>query len=531
MPKNFESSLAVFVSVFASPRSSSSTSSRKLFPLAVGDEVEPLALALDALVPRHLLERRGRKGDRGVGGAVGGHGAPAGRWARACPGKAQPIGCISGGQLGGSTGASSHFLAPPGDPATLMGLHTHSGIVSPEARTVQSLDRNAKRGSQPRRWLLRGLAARLGACALVASVAVSTALTLLALRSLPSPLAHSGIDSASLSRWAWTTNLVIVLGTTAVTYALAVWHLRPLLGLAEGARRLASGEAGVRVDPHAAVGELRALSESFNHMARRLDETHQQLERRNLELTRANEVLELLSATDGLTQLYNHRHFQDAVRARGQARRADRRAALPGAGGRGRLQAAERPARPQRRRSRAPGDRAGDGTRSPRDGLPRPLRRRGVRAACCRRPSVDGGAALAEKVRGAVEALEAPVIGPSGRVQVTVSIGLAVYAKGPEATFDAADRALYEAKAAGKNRVVIRRRPAGAFSRTPSVAGPSARPAAGSSSAGGSSSSGRARAGSRPRSPASCAARSRGSRASGSSPPDELERGRPSPRG
>ena len=40
-------------------------------------------------------------------------------------------------------------------------------------------------------------------------------------------------------------------------------------------------------------------------------------------------------------------------------------------------------------------------------------------------------------------------------MQVTVSIGLAPYETGPEATFDAADRALYEAKAAGKNRVVV----------------------------------------------------------------------------
>jgi diguanylate cyclase (GGDEF)-like protein len=41
------------------------------------------------------------------------------------------------------------------------------------------------------------------------------------------------------------------------------------------------------------------------------------------------------------------------------------------------------------------------------------------------------------------------------RVQVTVSIGLAPYAGSTEATFEAADRALYEAKAAGKNRAVV----------------------------------------------------------------------------
>jgi len=323
---------------------------------------------------------------------------------------------------------------------------------------VRSLDRNAERGARPRHWLLRGLAARLGLCSLAASVAVSTALTLLALRSLPSPLAEAGANSAGLSRWAWTTNLVIVLATTAVTYALAVWHLRPLLGLAEGARRLASGEAGVRVDPHKAVGELRALSASFNHMARRLDETHQQLERRNLELTRANEVLELLSATDGLTHLYNHRHFQTQF-----AREAKR---------------AERTGGPlclvlvdvddfkllNDRLGHSAGDRVLQEIARAMHGQIREtdyLARYGGEEFVLLLPqtSVDGGAALAEKVRGAVEALEAPVIGPSGRVQVTVSIGLAPYAKGPEATFDAADRALYEAKAAGKNRVVVRREP------------------------------------------------------------------------
>ena len=112
---------------------------------------------------------------------------------------------------------------------------------------------------------------------------------------------------------------MIVLATSGVSYALASWRLKPLLDLAEGARRLAAGEAGVRVHETEAVGEVRALAHSFNHMAQRLDESYQELERRHRELTRANEVLEQLSATDGLTQLHNHRHFQASSRARRSA--------------------------------------------------------------------------------------------------------------------------------------------------------------------------------------------------------------------
>jgi len=67
---------------------------------------------------------------------------------------------------------------------------------------------------------------------------------------------------------------------------------------------------------------------------------------------------------------------------------------------------------------------------------------------------LEGGLALAEKVRGAVEALDIAVP-DEGFVQVTVSVGLAQYGEGPDTTFEAADRALYEAKAAGKNRAVV----------------------------------------------------------------------------
>jgi diguanylate cyclase (GGDEF)-like protein len=302
----------------------------------------------------------------------------------------------------------------------------------------------------PRNWLVRGLAARIGLCALAASLVVSGGLTWLAVPQLGETLG----SAAALSRWAWTTNGVVVLATAAVTWGLLAWLLRPLLELAEAARRLAIGEMGVRVDPQQSHGELRALAASFNHMASRLDETHRLLDHRHRELTRANEVLEQLSATDDLTQLWNHRHFQAQLSR--EAKRAERTDAplclllvdvddfkllndrLGHSAGDRVLQEIARAMREQIRETDY-------------------LARYGGEEFVLLLPqtNLEGGAALAEKVRGAVEALAAPVIGPSGRVQVTVSIGLAEYAKGPQATFDAADRALYEAKAAGKNRVVV----------------------------------------------------------------------------
>lgn len=317
-------------------------------------------------------------------------------------------------------------------------------------KTLDRIVKQSRRGS----WLVAGLAARLGACALAASLTVSTALTLLALSSLSRAGVGGALEEGALARWAWTTNFAVVLATSGVTYALAVWRLLPLLDLAEGARRLASGEAAVRVDPGRSVDEVRALAASFNHMAQRLDESYQELERRHRELNRANEVLEQLSATDGLTQLYNHRHFQNQF-----SREAKR---------------AERTSGPlclvlvdvddfkllNDRLGHSAGDRVLHEIARAMAGQIRQtdyLARYGGEEFALLLPQtgVDGGTALAEKVRGAVEALAAPVIGPEGRVQVTVSIGLALYAKGPEATFEAADHALYQAKAAGKNRVVV----------------------------------------------------------------------------
>jgi diguanylate cyclase (GGDEF)-like protein len=67
---------------------------------------------------------------------------------------------------------------------------------------------------------------------------------------------------------------------------------------------------------------------------------------------------------------------------------------------------------------------------------------------------LEGGRELAERVRRALEALELPA--PDGdAVQVTASFGVAAFpeAESQDRLVAAADRALYEAKRAGKNQV------------------------------------------------------------------------------
>lgn len=72
-------------------------------------------------------------------------------------------------------------------------------------------------------------------------------------------------------------------------------------------------------------------------------------------------------------------------------------------------------------------------------------------------PSTDAasGESLAERLRGAVQALDIPH--PDGAIAVTASFGLAIYRPGesPEMLIDRADRAMYAAKASGRNRVVV----------------------------------------------------------------------------
>jgi diguanylate cyclase (GGDEF)-like protein len=92
--------------------------------------------------------------------------------------------------------------------------------------------------------------------------------------------------------------------------------LRPVRTLRRVARAMADGHLDVRV-PELGRGGLGELGETFNKMAAALQAQHDNLEQvvaeRTRELREANLRLERLATTDGLTGVYNHRRFQEAL--------------------------------------------------------------------------------------------------------------------------------------------------------------------------------------------------------------------------
>ena len=93
--------------------------------------------------------------------------------------------------------------------------------------------------------------------------------------------------------------------------------LRPILLLSEGAKRVAGGDLDIYL-PVRGHDEIADLTRAFNDMAHRIREGRQSLEsardalaQANAGLRDANRTLETLAITDGLTGLYNRRHFQD----------------------------------------------------------------------------------------------------------------------------------------------------------------------------------------------------------------------------
>ena len=172
-----------------------------------------------------------------------------------------------------------------------------------------------------------------------------------------------------------------------------------------------------------------------------------------MELQRVNEVLEQLSITDGLTRLHNHRFFQEFLTK--QVKRADRTQeplALI-------LIDIDHFKRWNDRLGHSGGDeilrRVAEVMNSVIRGTDLLARYGGEEfALLAGNTELDGAVQLAEKIRSEIACTTFTIDPPSERDQVTVSIGVAAYQGDRKALFDAADRALYRAKAAGRDCVM-----------------------------------------------------------------------------
>ncbi|MFZ5877506.1 MAG: sensor domain-containing diguanylate cyclase [Nitrospirota bacterium] len=232
--------------------------------------------------------------------------------------------------------------------------------------------------------------------------------------------------------------LLLAIGLAA--YLLGLTIVRPLSRLTDGAAKVAGGDLEVKL-PVIGRGEVGYLTEAFNEMVERLRQDQ--------------EELMTLSITDGLTGLYNRKHFMEALA--GEAGRAAR--------GRRPFSVAMIDADHFKEYNDTLGHQAGDELLKTIGAI---LRESLRSMDCASRYGGDEFIVLLPEVtmEGAVEALErirerviaARFGGETSVAAVTVSIGVAsfpAHGETPEAIIASADGALYHAKRNGRNRVMV----------------------------------------------------------------------------
>ena len=99
----------------------------------------------------------------------------------------------------------------------------------------------------------------------------------------------------------------LLIAVTLSAYRLGRLIARPLDRLTKAAGEVAAGDLAVDLPAAPGGGEVGYLTDVFNHMVYRLREGRLELDRINETLLKKNEELELLSTTDSLTGLSNHR--------------------------------------------------------------------------------------------------------------------------------------------------------------------------------------------------------------------------------
>ena len=253
---------------------------------------------------------------------------------------------------------------------------------------------------------------------------------------------------------------VLIVGALAILAALRIAQsiLKPIKGLALGARRINEGLVGVKI-PRGAGDEIGLMIETFNEMAMKITLSQAELQYKNKMLNSQNdrlqdmnERLEKLSVTDGLTGLFNHRHFWNLLNT--ELTRVNLN--------QGNLALVLLDLDDFKKVNDKFGHAVGDVLlKTIADVLSDTMRdtdivaRYGGEEFAILLPDTDesGVQNVAEKIRASIEAIRFNVPDTDIVLKVTVSIGVSVFRGNRREFFNAADRALYKSKAAGKNCV------------------------------------------------------------------------------
>jgi diguanylate cyclase (GGDEF)-like protein len=256
-------------------------------------------------------------------------------------------------------------------------------------------------------------------------------------------------------------DLLVILISSLLAYRVTATVVRPIERLSVWARRIAEGQRELEVPALHTRDEIGLLARTFSDMMRQLRRRESELQQeraalvdRNSRLQQANEVLNQLSITDGLTRLHNHRFFQDHLT------REIKRVTRTGEPLSMLLTDIDDFKQLNDRFGHAAGDElltriAQILTDSVRDSDL--VARYGgeefvVLAINCDLASAES---LAEKIRTAI-AESSFILDDSLRpLRVTVSVGVAAFRGNRKRFFQRADEALYRAKSQGKNCVVV----------------------------------------------------------------------------
>ncbi len=230
--------------------------------------------------------------------------------------------------------------------------------------------------------------------------------------------------------------LIVVVGLLAFLGGLLITH--PLVRLSEAAARVAAGDLSVDL-PAGDSGEVGYLTRAFSTLVTRLREREGQSE------------LERLSLTDALTGLYNRRHLMGTLASEVQRSRRLRRSFTVLLADVDRF----------KQYNDTHGHLAGDAALVK---IAEVFRQTTRAVDCVARYggeefvvmllecNMATATIVAERVRGRIAEQDL------GEGRLTASIGLAEYPEGgntPEELIATADAAMYQAKSAGRNQVVV----------------------------------------------------------------------------